>query len=494
MSKLNDQKDNGKDKEIKEDDAINEALSALGWIEEKESASSVDRLKEQAQLIERLNKKILELQKQNQELDVLIKADSQTRNVESIQKDFTQKISHLQERLDQLKVEKDEFMFKLGEVKKENQEIVRSYEIQIEQLNAQNQALLNRTALNQSFDDEIAIMTAEKQELIRENTHLREENTINITKIKDLEQLNKHQQSELIKFKTDTENKTGKFKELIQELEGYKNEFVNLKNKIADLERKNHSLTNELSQKQYQISEESNAVSSYKEQIANKEAIIKDLQNEITGYSEQIQYMEADTVKRSDYEELKRIIANKDQVITTKEKSIFEMEKKTEDLQKQTQNTENMLKDLKQKLSQKGESDTEMANLTKEIHTLSQSLTELEQQKQVLYDQIKKLKEKETGDLAIIHRLENQIEQMRSSIIKENLEMDTLRKQQQEYEAQLKEFRKNLEEKDKIDGKVDRKLKEMREANEKEVQSLQNEIMEHKKRIKILRRDLENKR
>ena len=40
---------------------------------------------------------------------------------------------HMQERIDAMKAEKDEFMFKLGNVMKEKEETVRLYDMQIEQ-------------------------------------------------------------------------------------------------------------------------------------------------------------------------------------------------------------------------------------------------------------------------------------------------------------------------------------------------------------------------
>lgn len=491
VNKLNDQKEN--EKEIKEDDAINEALSALGWVEEK-NGKSIEQLTEQAQIIEKLNKKILELQKKNQELDALIKGDSQTRDVEQLQSDYSSKINHMQERIDAMKAEKDEFMFKLGNALKEKEEIARSYDMQIEQLNAQNQALLNRTALNQSFDDEIAIISAEKQELVREITHLREENTINSSKIKELEAVNNQYQGELINAKSEVDTKTAKFKELVQELEGYRNEFVNLKNKIIELESQNKSIFEELSQKEFQIGEESTQVDSYREQLANKDAIIKDLQKEVNGYSEQIQYMEADTVKRSDFEELKGIIANKDQVITTKEKTIFELEKKTKDLRKYAEDSEVASKELKQQLLEKEQDNSEVVKLKEEIKTLNDTLVAQDQQKNVLYEQVKKLKEKQTGDAAIIQRLEHQIEEIRSAEIKENLELDTLRTKQKETEAKLKEYQYMIGKKEKMESKINRRLNEMKEVHEKELNKLNDEITEHKKRIKILRRDLSKKR
>ena len=491
VNKLNDQKENGK--EIKEDDAINEALSALGWVEEKDG-KSIEQLTEQAQIIEKLNKKILELQKKNQDLDALVKGDSQTRDVEKIQSDYSSKITHMQDRIDAMKAEKDEFMFKLGNVMKEKEDIARSYDLQIEQLNAQNQALLNRTALNQSFDDEIAIMSAEKQEYVREITHLREENTINSSKIKELENINNQHQGELINAKSEAEDKTSRFKGLVQELEGYKNEFVNLKNKIIDLESQNQSISEEVSQKQFQINEESTQVASYKEQLANKDAIIKDLQKEVNGYSEQIQYMEADTVKSSDFEELKGIIANKDQVITAKEKIIFELEKKTNDLRKYAEDTEALTKELKHQIKEKEQDNSEVVKLKEEIKTLNESLISQDQQKHVLYEQVRKLKEKETGEMAIIQRLEHQIEEMRSSVIKENIELDTLKKEQQSNKSKLEELQSDLENKEKMEAKINRKLSEMKETHEKELNSLHDEITEHKKRIKILRRDLSKKR
>jgi chromosome segregation ATPase len=424
VNKLTNEKENNK--EIKDDDAINEALSALGWQEEKEE-TPIEELTEQAQIIEKLNKKILELQKKNQELDALVKSNDQARQVEQIQSDYKEKISRLQERIDTIKAEKDEFMFKLGNAMKEKDEMIQSYELQIDQLNAQNQALLNRTALNQSFDDEIAVISAEKQELIRENTNLREEHTINRSKIKELENQNAQYHGELNNLKSEISEKNAKFTSLVQELEGYKNEFVNLKNRIVELEQKNQSLTEELSQKQFQISEESSQNVSYQEEIANKEAIIKDLKNQISEYSEQIQYMEADTVNRSEFEELKGIITNKDQVITTKEKKIFELEKEISDLRAYAEEQETKVKGLNQQLNEIKIAESEEDQLRDEIETLNKLVIEQNQQKQVLYDQVKKLKEAETGDQAIIQRLEKQIEEMRGSVIKENLELETLR-------------------------------------------------------------------
>jgi chromosome segregation ATPase len=491
VSKLNEQ--NEKEKENLEKDEITEALSGLGWVEEKDPVDSENRLNEQAKLIEKLNKNILELQKRNQELDALVKSDSKTRDVEISRRDYEQKLSHLQERIDVMKKEKDEFMFKLGDAMREKDEVTRSYEMQVEQLNAQNQALLNRTALNQSFDDEIAIISAEKQEIIRENTHLREENTINHSKIKQLEELSNKLHAEVLTIKAEMQEKTSKFKNLIQELEGYKNEFVNLKSTIVDLEKQNHTLEEELSQKQFQISEESGLTASYKEQIANKEAIIKDLQKEVNGYSEQLQYMEADTVKKSDYEELKRIITNKDQVITTKEKTIFELEKRADELRRHAENTENVIEELKEKLSQKGPADIEVRELKNELQSLNQTIIEQEDQKKVLYEQVRKLREKETGDIAIIQRLEQKIDLMQNSVIKENLELDALKKKRMEIEGELKNIQSKLADKDKLEAKLNRRLNEMKESHEKEVNTLNDEINDLKKRIKILRRDLTKK-
>ena len=348
--------------------------------------------------------------------------------------------------------------------------------------------------MNQSFDDELAIISAEKQELIREITHLREENTINSSKIKELENINNQHQGELIKAKSEVDDKSARFKGLVQELEGYKNEFVNLKNKIVELESQNQSVSEELSQKQFQISEESTQVASYKEQLANKDAIIKDLQKEVNEYSEQIQYMEVDTVKKSDFEELKGIIANKDQVITTKEKTIFELEKKANDLRQYAEDTEVLSKDLKRQLAEKETDNSEVVQLKEEIKTLNASVLSQEQQKQVLYEQVRRLHEKETGDIAIIQRLEHQIEEMRSSVIKENLELESLKKEQHAYESKLKELQSILESKEKMEAKINRRLGETKETHEKELNALHAEITEHKKRIKILRRDLANKR
>ena len=111
-------------------------------------------------------------------------------------------------------------------------------------------------------------------------------------------------------------------------------------------------------------------------------------------------------------------------------------------------------------------------------------------QKQVLYEQVRKLHEKETGDMAIIQRLEHQIEEMRSSVIKENLELETLKKEQQGNELKLKELQSTLENKEKMEAKINRRLNEMKETHEKELNTLHDEITEHKKRIKILSRDL----
>ncbi len=491
MNKLNEHKDD--QKEIREDDAIKEALSGLGWIEEKDSEGSIEEITEQAQIIERLNKKILELQKKNQELDALLKVDGQSRDIEKTKEEASTKISHLQARVDALKAEKDEFMFKLGESMNQKEEIIRTYEMQIEQLKAQNQALLNRTALNQSFDDEIAIITAEKQELVRENTHLREENTLRNSKIKELETLNNQYHGELVQIKSDAEVKSSRFKGLVEELEGYKNEFVNLKNKIVELERNNQKLAEELSQKQFQMSEEATQIVSYKEMVANKDAVISDLQNQVEEYSEQIQYMEADTVKRSDFEELRAIISNKDDVITIKEKMIFDLEKKIDELRRYSEDNDSLIKELKQQLLEKGQEGSELDKLQNEIQILSHTVADQEQQKKVLYEQVRKLREKETGDEAIIERLEHQIEEMRSSVIKDNLELETLRKENATRIQELNELRTELEKKEKLDGKINRRLQEMKETHEKEINALHDEINEHKKRIKILRRDLSRK-
>lgn len=444
-----------------------------------EPTTSDDKIKEFNQVLKEREQIISELRENIPGLETKIE------EIEKNNKELWDEIAEIEKDKESLKFQLKES----NELTNSKSEEIFKLKEEISAIGSQNQNLLNNDAMKQSLGDELAIITVEKESISNENINLKKEISIlndNCTKMQNtIENLTQ----DLGKLSEESHFKTEKIGEVLREGDSYKNEYVILKEKFVALEKTNEQKNQDLDNIKLRLDEHLAENKEFKEQLGYKDATIVDLKKQIKEYSEQIQYMEADTVNMTDYEDLKNIIDNKDEVITLKEKMLFDLQKEIEDKNQNLQNLKEELKfidELKIQIADKNEQlekiNEFLEEARKEIHekdllseemdALNKTAMEQDQQKRVLYDLIKKLKEKLLGNNAIIDRLEKKIDDMKGVGIKENIELDDLRKEHDDLEAEL------------------RQKNDLIETNDEDIKLLNDQVIEYKSKLEEIKLNL----
>ncbi len=210
--------------------------------------------------------------------------------------------------------------------------------------------------------------------------------------------------------------------------------------------------------------------------VQEKDTKIKELM-------EQLQYLENDSIQKSKFEKLEVLLEKKDEVITEKEKGIFNIEntlknanQKIQDLQQQFETVNLMKKDLEKK--------------TERNKTLIVEIEELNQKNTSYQDLINHLEEKleeahkKSGNLT--GKFELELGSMRNMLDDRDKDIKNLTEVTQKLQDELQES-KQIEEKllNNIQKIKDEKLKW-----ESDLEENNKEIMELKKKIKLMRRDM----
>ncbi|MHA2089190.1 MAG: hypothetical protein ACW972_12990 [Promethearchaeota archaeon] len=194
--------------------------------------------------------------------------------------------------------------------------------------------------------------------------------------------------------------------------------------------------------------------------------LIKNKDGEIKQLKEQLQYLEGDTIQKSKFQKLEVLMEKKDEIITEKEKTIFSLE--------------NSLKLVKKDLEIKSERNKELAVKIEELN--QKNITHLE-----LIDRLEqKLEDAHKKSGNITGKFELELGNLRNLLDGKDDEIKTLRDKLLKVNSDLNEY-KEIE--DKILGDIqivkDEKLK-----LESDIEERENEIVDLKKRIKLMRRDL----
>ena len=198
---------------------------------------------------------------------------------------------------------------------------------------------------------------------------------------------------------------------------------------------------------------------------------------------EQLQYLENDTVQKSKFEKVTILVEKKDEIITEKEKEIF----KLESLQ---QSYNQSIKDMQQKLET-------FSLVKKDVEKKEERINNL-----VL--EIEKLTQKNITNEEFINqiqaRLEESQEKSGNTTGKLELEIINLRNVIDEQIAEIKDLRENGKKlKDKlyeVEQIEDRILTEMQKVKDEKLkleskyEAKDSEIVELKKKIKVMRRDI----
>ena len=414
-----------------EDTSMVDALSSLGWIEEKEEeeglpVSEIETLKEQLNLFIEQNKKLTEeitnLREDNESLKAI--------------KDSFQ---HEKEKTIHLSKENNDTIDNLLHTIVQKDELIKDLESKID--------FLNETQVNDS-DISLSIQNKEKEiEVLK--SQLEDKNNI------------------VLEFETSNKEKD-------QEIQNQALELERLNKIVADQTQKIQAVSSDIET----LRSDQQANKGITEKLDEKENKIKELM-------EQIQYLENDTIQKSKFEKQQILLEKKDEIITEKEKDIF-------DLENTKQAANQSIKDLQQKL--------ETFSLVKK------DVEKKEERIKNLVLEIEKLTQKNITNEEFINQIQARLEesQEKSGNItgKFELEIMNLRNVIDEQVAEIKDIRENekilknkLQETEQIEDRILTEMQNVKDEKMKIESALENkekELIELKKKIKIMRRDIKS--
>ena len=412
-----------------EDTSMVDALSSLGWIEEKEDEEEIpeseeDKIKEQLNFFIEQNKQL------------------------------TDDIGKLREENESLKIISDSF----HQEKEKSTQLAKENNATIEDL---LQKIIEKDVLTKDLESKIEFL--------------------NETNVMDLEV------SESIESKENEieslQSQLGDRNKLIQEFEfsaKEKNQIVqDQKNNIDDLNK----VITEQSQKLEGVSAELEKIKS--EQITSAGLIgrLQEKDAKIKELLEQIQYLENDTVQKSKFEKVQVLLEKKDEIITEKEKEIFKIEssqqsfvKSIKELQQKVETFSLIKKDLAKK-------EERIKNLVIEIEKLTQqNITNKE-----FIDQIQaRLEESQEKSGSISGKLELEIINLRNIADEQVIEIKELR-------AKGDNLKNKIFESEQIEDRILTEMQNVKDEKmklEAELENKDKELVELKKRIKVMRRDI----
>jgi len=412
-----------------EDTSMVDALSSLGWIEEKEDEEEIPTSEED---------------KIREQLNFFIEQNKQ----------LTDEINTLKEKHDSLKAISETF----------HQEKEKSIQITKEN-NATIEELLQKII---EKDNSINDLESKIEFLNETNVvDLEVSKSIEI-KEKEVESL----QSQLADISKQIEEFEFAAKEKNQIIQDQKNNIDNLNKIITEKTQIIEDLNADLEQLKSEKLTNSGLVG----RLQEKDEKIKELM-------EQIQYLENDTVQKSKFEKVQVLLEKKDEIITDKEKEIFKLENSQQSYVQSVKELQQKLETfslVKKDLSKKEE---RIKNLVMEIEKLTQkNLTNEE-----FINQIQaRLEESQEKSGNVSGKLELEIMNLRNVVDEQVTEIKGLR----EKEENLKN---KIFESEQIEDRILTEMQSIKDEKlkaESQLEDKEKELIELKKKIKILRRDI----
>ncbi|MBY8984842.1 MAG: hypothetical protein KGD65_07240 [Candidatus Lokiarchaeota archaeon] len=316
-----------------------------------------------------------------------------------------------------------------------------------------------------------------------------------------LEQLNyfKEENNKLIHTINEKLEIIGKLENSVQELslkvesessqsEATQKLYEIIESKNDDIEHLNSVLEEETEKSQKIIKDQLQKIKELNTQIDESQPdqtdLIKNKDDQIKELKEQLQYLENDTIQKSKFQKLEVLLEKKDEIITEKEKTIFSLEnslktanQKTQEIQQQSETFNLVKKDLEKK----SERNKELAVKIEELN--QKNLVNLE-----LVDRLEqKLEDAHNKSGNLTGKFELELGNLRILLDGKDNEIKTLRDKLISLDDELHEYKK-IEDKILGDFQIikDEKLKLESDIEEKDY-----EIVELKKRIKLMRRDMQ---
>ena len=261
-----------------------------------------------------------------------------------------------------------------------------------------------------------------------------------------------------------------------------------IESKNDDIEHLNSVLEEETEKSQKIIKDQLQKIKELNTQIDESQPdqtdLIKNKDDQIKELKEQLQYLENDTIQKSKFQKLEVLLEKKDEIITEKEKTIFSLEnslktanQKIQEIQQQSETFNLVKKDLEKK----SERNKELAVKIEELN--QKNLVNLE-----LIDRLEqKLEDAHNKSGNLTGKFELELGNLRILLDGKDNEIKTLRDKLISLDTELHEYKK-IEDKILGDFQItkDEKLKLESDIEEKDY-----EIVELKKKIKLMRRDMQ---
>ena len=392
------------------EDEMSNALSALGWVEERDEESPLvsedDNLQEQLNLAIEKNKELTELIDQLNEEN-----DNIRRNSESLFQDKEKALQLVNENNATIEnllktiVQKDESINKLED-----------------KINNIDQTAQVSSSINEK-NEEIQVLKSQIEE--------------------------KNQEIEI---------KVEEIKNLKDSVDKQALALQNLDSELKDLktmEKTNKELSFQLKEKDTQISE----------------------------LTEQLQYLESDTIQKSKFEKIQILAEKKDEIITEKEKVIFGLENSLnasnqtiKDLQHKLETYTLAKKDLAKKEERINELVLEIEKVTQKNKTNEEFMTQLQT----------RLEESQEKSGNITGKFELEMANLRNIIDDQTTEIKMLRENETKLQNKLYET-------EQIEDRILTEMQEVKDEKlklESQIEVKEEELIELKKKIKVMRRDI----
>ncbi len=412
-----------------EDTSMVDALSSLGWIEEKEDEEEIptseeDKIREQLNFFIEQNKQL------NDEINTL-------KNDYDSLKAVSETFHEAKEKSIQLAKENNTTIEELLQKIVEKDNSITDLESKIEFLNETNVVDLEVSKSIEVKEKEIESLKSQLTDISKQ--------------IEEFEFTAK-EKNQIIQ---DQKNNIDSFNKVITE---QTQEIENLK---ADLEQiKSEQLTN----------------TGLVGRLQEKDEKIKELM-------EQIQYLENDTVQKSKFEKVRLLLEKKDEIITDKEKEIFKLESSQ-------QSSVQSVKELQQKLETFSLVKKDVSNKEKRIKNLVIDIEKLTQKNltnEEFINQIQaRLEESQEKSGNVSGKLELEIMNLRNVVDEQVTEIKDLR----EKEENLKN---KIFESEQIEDRILTEMQSIKDEklkSESYLEDKEKELIELKKKIKIMRRDI----
>ncbi len=260
-----------------------------------------------------------------------------------------------------------------------------------------------------------------------------------------------------------------------------------IESKNDEIERLNSVLEEDVDKSQKIIKDQLQKIKDLSTQIDESQLdqsdLIKNKDDQIKELKEQLQYLENDTIQKSKFQKLEVLLEKKDEIITEKEKTIFGLDnalktanQKTQEIQQQSETFNLVKKDLEKKLERNKELAVKIEELNQKNITNVEIINRLEQKLEETH--------KKSGNLT--GKFEIELGNLRNLLDGKDDEIKSLRDKLINVDTKLQENKK-IE--DKFLGDI-QNIKDEKLKLESEIEEKNKEVVELKKRIKLMRRDM----